>query len=228
MKTEYVVALIMVVGGIIVALINGLIAIYAKRLDSATSGKGEFPPDKNWKRSKWIFTSLIVLIMVGLSLWRFYIARPESVPPVEATVSESESVPLIEATVSESESAPLIEATVNISATNDWQSSRTIIKGARVEVLALSGQWSPRVDSLGNHIWTDANGTGSPIYFSEIGLKAPLGSLIAKMGDGSPFVVGKNTEFVADTTEQLFFRIHDINLDDNSGYIKIRVRAWTQ
>jgi len=52
---------------------------------------------------------------------------------------------------------------------------------------------------------------------------ASTGTLIARIGNGQPFVVGSQTEIQAPASGQLFLGINDTHLPDNSGSYQVQV-----
>ena len=50
----------------------------------------------------------------------------------------------------------------------------------------------------------------------------PFGAMIAKIGNGKPFLVGYNHKF--DTQEQVYIAINDSDYSDNSGNFKVRIK----
>jgi hypothetical protein len=196
MKPDYIGDLIQAISNIIAALIGGWFAV---RANSKTQ------PTKNKKWPSWLL--FLTGAVIGVVVYQGAILVPNSISGLFAN--------------------KYIERNLVISATKEWQASGIFVsEGNSIELVARNEKWSPRADSSGNASWTDADGTGKNTYFSNIGLNASLGSLIAKIGEGPPFVVGKNSEFNANTNGVLFFRIHDENLADNLGSIIIRVRIW--
>jgi hypothetical protein len=54
-------------------------------------------------------------------------------------------------------------------------------------------------------------------------LGAGHGALLAKVGDGRPFVVGHHDEFTAGASGRLFLGINDTGVDNNAGQFNARV-----
>jgi hypothetical protein len=49
----------------------------------------------------------------------------------------------------------------------------------------------------------------------------PFGGLIAKIGNGTPFLVGYKADF--DTQEQVYIAINDSTYSDNTGSFTVRI-----
>jgi hypothetical protein len=199
MNPEYTIVLIQTLTTILAAIISGLFAIAANRQHSANAPVGE--PTKTTTRPVWLWITMGALIGIVLSQF--------------VGLFGGQIWQLLGGTVSEKR--------VQVSATADWQTTGVYVhKGERLRITAGNEEWYPQ----GSYA-IDADGTGSNIYSSEIGLNASLGSLIAKYGEnGSPFVVGKNRELVVDGDGHLLVRIHDGNLKDNRGSINIVIKVW--
>ena len=50
----------------------------------------------------------------------------------------------------------------------------------------------------------------------------PFGAIIAKIGNGKPFLVGDNYKF--DTQEQVYIAINDSDYSDNTGSFKVHIK----
>jgi len=157
------------------------------------------PPrhDKRYPRWLWIIVGAVVGVLIFQSAWYY------------------------RDTFTNLFGAFYFERTKTISAEDDWQSTGTRLeKGQKFEVHASSERWF-----IGN-TWINADGTDVNSYFSDVGLSAPRGSLVGKIGESSPFIVGTKKELEADNTGLLFFRVNDGNLEDNIGSITIKVKIW--
>jgi ABC-type antimicrobial peptide transport system ATPase subunit len=53
---------------------------------------------------------------------------------------------------------------------------------------------------------------------------AQTGALIARIGNGQPFLVGTQTRLVAPTAGQLFLGINDSHVADNQGAYQVEVQ----
>ena len=205
MKPEYIIALIPALATIIVAIINGIFRLLENQ-NGPKLGQEEktgLTNPKDNKRSKWIWIIIGVGFILSLGLWFFR----DSIADLYSEKYEKH-----------------IEKTIKISAKEDWQNSFiNLSEGTRFEVIARNEKWST---NEGSSVWVDADGTGQKSYFSDVGISASMGSLIAKIGDNPPFFVGKSAQFVAENSGPLYFRTHDSNLDDNMGTITIRVIVW--
>ncbi len=92
---------------------------------------------------------------------------------------------------------------------------------ARVKIRYLGGQWSPwpgdRYDAIGFG--------GDPRCDCNVILGVSHAALIARIGDGPPFLVGESLDFHAGESGELFLGINDTDLADNSGSLEVEVQV---
>ena len=105
-----------------------------------------------------------------------------------------------------------------IYAAQPWQSSGFIVQTGNQYKITATGTWVS-----GSSFTPDGNSTSAPTNFSGPGLRAY--SLIAKIGDNSPFYVGSNKSFTATSSGIIFFCMNDDPsiLWDNSGSLSVTI-----
>jgi hypothetical protein len=117
---------------------------------------------------------------------------------------------------------PLSLITTEVAAAKDWQDTgMTVQEGERIGITYISGSWTfdrniPVTDGIGTPGFSNAE---APVPSSN------LGSLVARIGDGLPFLVGNHTSITSDRAGAIFLRINDTEgLDDNEGSITVEVK----
>jgi hypothetical protein len=110
---------------------------------------------------------------------------------------------------------------LDVMANLDWQNSGVeVVSDDEFEISYISQKWTFDI----NLSPTDA--LGKPYFTNE---EAPvpaanLGSLVAKIDNGTPFYVGNHLTLYADDNGFLYFRINDTwDIGDNDGFIKIEI-----
>ena len=132
-------------------------------------------------------------------------------------------------TASESTSTAVLGSVIVVVSGNlGWQGSGIYVdRGSEINVSYVDGLWAARV-GFGPElpdIWADGNGTEFLIDYPELGLEARFASLIARIENGTPILIGNSRIFDAELDGQLFFRMHDVDMTDNDGEIVIQVRV---
>jgi len=115
-----------------------------------------------------------------------------------------------------------------VASTKGWQSTGVrVAKGRMYGIWQTGGSWTvdhrnfQRVDGAGYPPAEDAK-----IYQGcKLNPKWPYGLLLARVGHGPAFQVGRGDSFTARFRGVLYLRIHDANqcLSDNAGSLKVRV-----
>ncbi len=107
-----------------------------------------------------------------------------------------------------------------IFADQDWQNSGVIVnRGDIVRITYFEGFWSP----WSGEICTALGVPETDPIISNIVTGVLHASLIGMIGNGAPFYVGDQLEFVADEEGSLYLRINDTNLEDNAGSIYVGI-----
>lgn len=113
---------------------------------------------------------------------------------------------------------------IEVDATKDWQvTGVTVQEGERVSIRYSSGLWTfdrnlARTDGIGTPGYTSAN---APLP------RANLGALIAKIDEGSPFLVGNQVLTTSDTSGAVFLRMNDSeDVGDNEGIIIVEIANY--
>ncbi len=116
---------------------------------------------------------------------------------------------------------------VTVMASRPWQSAGIRVRpGQVVSITYLDGTWSVLGGSRGMQNRTDAAGfedeyrtPGLPVA------NAPVGALLGRIGDGPPFVVGREVRFRSAAAGLLQMMINDQWLSDNVGALRVRVEV---
>jgi hypothetical protein len=105
-------------------------------------------------------------------------------------------------------------------ANRDWQDTGVNIKpGMALTILYTSGWWSPweggSYDAIGSG--------GDPKCSCNVVMGVSHAALIGKIGDNAPFLVGNSFKQTMGETGDLFLRINDTHLGDNSGSLMVNI-----
>jgi len=122
------------------------------------------------------------------------------------------------------------EVSQQIDARRNWQPSIDLNPGDSVRISA-SGHWNTNPDSYASHgPEGPRNGYTASGHYALPGAKE--GSLIARIGNGRPFVVNRSTSFTANKSGTLLFVINDdiyqrngAGLLDNKGAVEARIEV---
>lgn len=115
--------------------------------------------------------------------------------------------------------------TFEVRATMGWQDTGMYLQqGENVEIKYQSGRWS----ASGDFLFGAEGRDWEPLDWPDNVLKGYRhGSLIGKVGDGTPFYVGAGVVVKADRPGNLFLRINDARISDNSGSLIVSIRVPT-
>lgn len=160
---------------------------------------------------------------------------PAPLAPSEAidTFISAEQTTIIEAVtpaapLSEEEIAAFQSATVHIPAAQGWVDTGLIVEAGQIISISASGSanqcgapnpnctGNPDIDRMigpdGNSAFEQCAGQFGPCLIT-----GPYGALVAKVGDGSPVLVGSGATFTADVSGTLYLGFNDHRYDDNTG-----------
>jgi hypothetical protein len=109
---------------------------------------------------------------------------------------------------------------VNVAAKDGWNKTEIIIsEGDLLTITYLSGEWSPwpggKYDGIGSG--------GDPRCRCNVMDGVSHAALIGRIGNNDPFFVGNQYHHKVGETGELFLGINDVDLYDNSGYLRVRV-----
>ena len=112
--------------------------------------------------------------------------------------------------------------TVRVAADRPWTDTRIDVAGGkRIEIDYMDGLWSPwpggAYDAIGSG--------GDPRCDCNRVMGVSHAALIGRLGDGEPFLVGNHWEQVVGQGGRLLLGMNDSRLDDNSGWLEVRIRA---
>jgi Tfp pilus assembly protein PilF len=115
---------------------------------------------------------------------------------------------------------------LDISATGEWQDAGiNLAKGQPFEITA-TGSWS---HGLGDSVAPNPYGPGGcgKDDSNAVMPLVPIGVLIGRIGDESPFVVGERLVSVAGAAGRLQLSMNDAvgTYSDNSGYVRVTIRV---
>lgn len=100
-----------------------------------------------------------------------------------------------------------------------WQDSGVNIEtGDMVSIKYLEGTW--QIDPTYQAV--DATGYFGQSY-SGLVQDAPVGALLAHVGNGKAFLVGTSTSYTASDSGRLYLQINDGLFSDNSGSVKVQI-----
>ena len=169
-------------------------------------------------------------------------SRPTATKPVQTSVTTATAsvTPLLLVTRKATETTtktpvptPTVRTwwTIFVRANKSWQDTGVeILSGERLLVGDISGLWSPWPGYfLDYHGCTDSavcsQDKNQPSNLSSVALHA---ALIGKIGNAEPFAVENGDLIDATTSGNIFLRINDWYLDDNSGTLTIRLQIAPQ
>lgn len=142
--------------------------------------------------------------------------------PVNITLLPVETSDAVNANTSQSTAPSTIEVHADV---EQWQDSGVqVVQGQSYKILA-SGTWTVNAERCG---WTGPDGGSGrcsvPLAYPQT-LKGSYSALIARIGTGPAFLVGSNTNFTADTSGTLFFRVNDApgGFHNNEGKVTVQV-----
>jgi hypothetical protein len=112
--------------------------------------------------------------------------------------------------------------TVRVEAEQAWTDTHVdLAAGARLQIDALGGTWSPwpggRYGAIGSG--------GDPLCDCNQLMGVSHAALIARLGDGQPFLVGDHWDQIVGDGGRLYLGINDTRLDDNSGSLEVRIET---
>jgi len=121
--------------------------------------------------------------------------------------------------------AEQVGSVVEVYANQDWQDTGVLVQPSdTLTIQYISGFWSPWPSEpvTGNGVPRDCD-----VQTTETGPVPGVchASLIGRIGNGAPFYIGNGTTLSAEVTGDIFLRINDSQLGDNSGSIKVQVTA---
>jgi hypothetical protein len=113
-----------------------------------------------------------------------------------------------------------LDQIVQVEAGQGWQNTHiTLRPGDRLDITYLSGEWSPwpggSYDAIGSG--------GDPRCRCNVMMAVSHAALIGRIGESQPFLVGKRYQHVVGEAGELFLGINDVDLYDNSGYLRVLV-----
>lgn len=107
---------------------------------------------------------------------------------------------------------------IDIFANQGWQDTGVSISERDVVIIDyIQGKWTPR-----KGVQDPISARGYDGNIDDFIKGSRLAALIGKLGDDL-FVVGEEKEFVAQRGGRLFLRINDSVLDDNEGFVNIKI-----
>ncbi|HET7219139.1 MAG TPA: hypothetical protein VFJ02_13875 [Vicinamibacterales bacterium] len=108
---------------------------------------------------------------------------------------------------------------ITVSAREQWTPTGITVR--RGEPLSISASGEIKIGGPGNPsaspAGAGATNAGNPAP------SAPTGALIARIGNGAPFLIGSQTQIQAPAAGQLFLGINDSYLQDNEGTFQVQV-----
>ena len=117
-------------------------------------------------------------------------------------------------------STPSEGEVITVSSQQPWAPTGIIVRRGEPVSFEVSGEI--KIGGPGNPTATPAGSSdrnpGNPVP------EAPTGSLIARIGNSKPFLVGNQTRIQGPAAGQLFLGINDSYLQDNEGEFKVTVR----
>jgi hypothetical protein len=109
---------------------------------------------------------------------------------------------------------------IEVNAEEGWtDTGLTVREGSLLTITYLSGKWSP---------WPggeyDATGSGGdPTCRCNVMEAVSHAALIGRIGNHEPFLVGRRFQHTVGETGRLHLGINDVDLYDNSGYLRVLV-----
>ena len=112
------------------------------------------------------------------------------------------------------------EQNIEVEAVEGWTNTRIMLQeGDIVTITYLSGEWSPwpgeAFDAIGSG--------GDPRCRCNVMNGVSHAALIGRIGNHDPFLVGERYHHKVGESGILYLGINDVDLYDNSGYLRVRV-----
>lgn len=116
---------------------------------------------------------------------------------------------------------------VTVVANQPWQTTGIRVRrGQVVSITYLDGTWAVLGGARSAQMRADAAGFESEVRAAGLPLaSAPVGALLGRIGDGMPFLVGREVRFQSREDGRLQLRINDQFLGDNVGAVQVRVQV---
>jgi hypothetical protein len=143
-----------------------------------------------------------------------------------ATTTTSSTEPMAAGTTSTAASRPDVQISIVVPGTQPYTDTRIDVNAGDAIAIDASGtifagqepQYETGPDGLDRPDLNQFN-----VVTNTQSLGAGHGALLAKVGEGRPFVVGHHDEFTAGASGRLFLGINDTGLDNNSGHYSVQV-----
>ncbi|MCL2646947.1 MAG: hypothetical protein FWD61_08065 [Phycisphaerales bacterium] len=143
--------------------------------------------------------------------------------PNEGSPDDNSGELQVKVTIKQAPQALVQVRSVNgtIPATKDWTQVVEVKKG-QVVTVAATGRWS-----MNSRDKTRESGPDGLPLPTRDRVEGPFGMLVGKIGNGQPFVVGANKEFIVQEDGMLYFGPNDRGVGDNEGELKVTVKVQT-
>jgi hypothetical protein len=110
--------------------------------------------------------------------------------------------------------------TVIVEAADGWTDTQiTVEAGDQLTITYISGKWSPwpggGYDAIGSG--------GDPLCRCNVVMGVSHAALIGRIGDTQPFLVGEEYQHTSGESGTLYLGINDVDINDNSGSLRVLV-----
>ncbi|MBN2502845.1 MAG: hypothetical protein JXB38_18845 [Anaerolineales bacterium] len=112
--------------------------------------------------------------------------------------------------------------TITVEAKEGWTDTQiTVEAGDHLTITYISGKWSPwgggEYDAIGSG--------GDPLCRCNVVMGVSHAALIGRIGDNAPFLVGTEYQHTIGESGTLYLGINDVDIDDNSGSLRVLVEV---
>jgi hypothetical protein len=115
--------------------------------------------------------------------------------------------------------ARIVHKQLTIAGTNDeWTNTTVKVDSGNVVLIFAQGQVTIASDEV-----VGPDGRQNVSYLSAPTNTPMTGMLVAKIGTGTMFTIGKNASFIAQRSGTLKLRVHDTNYNDNGGSFEVNL-----
>ncbi len=122
---------------------------------------------------------------------------------------------------------PCVEAKNTVHADRDWQEISPNVSAGDLLQFKAFGSWT-YVKGAGHASGPDGYSPGpadaAPFQPQFKLPSAPIGTLIARIGNNAPFVVGSSRITSAANSGPLYMRMNDVNHEDNGGTVSVEFK----
>ncbi len=117
---------------------------------------------------------------------------------------------------------PLEAEIIDVEARNGWNNTHVEVEaGDLLTITYVFGRWSP----WSGEVFDAIGSGGDPRCRCNVIDGVSHAALIGRIGDNEPFLVGERYHHSIGESGILYLGINDVDLNDNSGYLQVKVEV---